>query len=120
MPLKTEKLLQEKSETYQRLYKQFYEEAKMIVQSVLRRSLFLVQRYAQHRVNDLNDRGLKTEMISGIGDTDRGVRLTIEFIPDEECIVKAVKNRAFRKLIKRYEKEAKKMKRSMEDGSSKA
>jgi hypothetical protein len=95
----------------------YYAEAMEVVHSVLRRAMIIVQRYAQFRCNDLNDRQLKTEMRSSLKDTDEGVCLVVEFIPDQKCIIEAVRNRRLRKLIKRQEREYRRMERDRKNGS---
>lgn len=90
-----------------------YRDVSEVVHSVVRRGAILVQRYAQYICNDLNDRRLKTELRTSIKDTDEGVCLVVELIPDRRCILDAVKEKQFRKLIKRYEKESKKMERKV-------
>jgi len=109
---------QNKSLVGQQLFDQYYEEVKGVVQSVVRRGLFRIERYAQFICNDLNDRGLKTEIRSSVVDMDDGVKLVVEFIPSRKCILKAVKNAQFKRLIKRYEKELRKMKRRGKGGRS--
>jgi hypothetical protein len=90
---------------------EYYKEVVEVAQSLLRRSLMVIERYAQFICNDLNDRGLKTEMRSRIVPIDEGICLTVEFVPSRKCILDAVKRRPIRKLIKRYEKELKRMSR---------
>jgi len=109
---------QKESSVYQQLLDQYYEEVKAVVQSVVRRTLFVIERYAQFRCNDLNDRGLKTEIRSSVIDMDEGVKLVVEFIPSRECILKAVKNVRFKRLIKQYEKELRRMERRSKRGRS--
>jgi len=112
-------LIQQKnSSANQQLFDQYYEEVKAVVQSVVRRGLFRIERYAQFICNDLNDRGLKTEIRSSVVDMDEGAKLILEFIPSRECILKAVKNARFKRLIKRYEKDLRKMKRRGKGGRS--
>jgi len=105
--------IQETNKELEEYYEQFYEGAKAIIQSVLRRALILVIRYAQFLVNDLNDRGLKVKMVAVLNDTKTGVKVTMELIPCKERMLDALKSKAFRKLVKRCEKEAKKMRRGV-------
>jgi predicted Rossmann fold nucleotide-binding protein DprA/Smf involved in DNA uptake len=109
--------VQSKEETVPVVDQAYYREVSEVVHSVVRRGAILVQRYAQFICNDLNDRRLKTELRTSIKDTEVGVCLVVELIPDQKCILEAVKEKQFRKLIKRYEKESKKMERKSRHGS---
>ena len=91
------------------------EEAKEVAFSVIRRALVLVQRYAQFRMVDLLERGVKLEMESKLLDTDEGVRLVIEFKPKIDEIVEALQRRATKKKILRIKKRADKEYRKMRE-----
>ena len=91
------------------------EEAKEVAFSVIRRALVLVQRYAQFRMVDLLERGVKLEMESRLLDTDEGVRLVIEFKPKIDDIVDALQRKATKKKILRIKKRADKEYRKMRE-----
>mgnify|MGYP000288809678 CR=1 FL=1 len=90
-------------------------EAKEVAYTVIRRTLVLVERYAQFRMVDLLERGLKIEMESRLLDTDEGVRLVIEFKPKIDEIVEALQRKATKKKILRIKKRADKEYRKMRE-----
>jgi len=108
MATKIEKLELEDKEVWEA----YLQECWLTVLSVLRRALFTVERYAQVYCVDMNDRGLKVIMKSEVEEVDKGVRLTVDFIADEQSVLKAVKNREFRKVIKQMEREMKRIKKA--------
>jgi len=94
-------------ETYKRYVKEVYD----TVFSVLKRSLFIVVRFAQGMCTDLSDKGLMVDMSSELRKAGKGMSLVIHFEPTEETILEAVKNASFRKLIRRMEKESRKVRK---------
>ena len=92
--------------------KVYYREVWETVLSVLKRALFTVERYAQVLAVDLSDRGLMTDMVSKVEKVDKGMRLTVELYPKEECILEAVKNAKFRRLISQMAREVKRIKKA--------
>jgi len=102
------------------VWEAYLQECWMTVLSVLRRALFTVERYAQVYCVDMNDRGLKVVMKSEVEEVNKGVRLTVDFIADEQSVLKAVKNRQFRKVIKQMEREMKRIKKARVYGGKKA
>jgi len=94
------------------IWEEYYRECWVTVLSVLRRALFTVDRYAQVYCVDMSDRGLKIIMNSRVENIDKGVRLTVDYIADEESVLEAVKNREFRKVIKQMEREMKRIKKA--------
>jgi len=102
------------------VWESYLEECWMTVLSVLRRALFTVERYAQVYCVDMNDRGLKVMMKSSVEEVDKGVRLIVDYVADEETVIKAVKNREFRKVIRQMEREMKRIKKARIYGGKKA
>jgi len=94
-------------ETYRRYVKEVYD----TVFSVLKRTLFIVERFAQGMCTDLSDKGLMVNMSTNMRKTEKGMSLRIHFEPTEETILEAVKNASFRKLIRRMEKESRKVRK---------
>jgi len=92
--------------------KVYYKEVLETVLSVLKRTLFTVERYAQVLAVDLSDRGLMTDMVTKVEKVDKGMRLTVELYPKEECILEAVKNAKFRRLISQMAREVKRIKKA--------
>ena len=92
--------------------KVYYREVWETVLSVLKRALFTVERYAQVLAVDLSDRGLMTDMVSKVEKVDKGMKLTVELYPKEECILEAVKNAKFRRLISQMAREVKRIKKA--------
>jgi len=85
--------------------KEFYEEAFNVALKVVRRMLFSVDRFAQHRLNQVIEAGLKAELRTSIQTTKDGVKLIVEMIPSRQDILEVVKHRAFKRMIRYYEKE---------------
>jgi len=94
-------------ETWRRYVKEVYD----TVFSVLKRSLFIVVRFAQGMCTDLSDKGLMVDMSTELRKTEKGMSLLIHFEPTEETILEAVKNASFRKSIRRMEKEYRKVRK---------
>jgi len=90
----------------------YYKEVVETILSVLKRTLFTVERYAQVLAVDLSDRGLMTDMMTKVEKVEKGMRLTIELYPKEECILEAVKNARFRRLISQMAREVKRIRKA--------
>jgi len=110
-----EKTLEEELRELSQIYgiseneiKGFYEDAFRVALNVVRRALFGVERFAQYRINQLIEAGLKTEIRTSLQSTNEGAKLIIEFIPWKGDILEIVKNRAFKKMIRYYDKEQRK------------
>lgn len=101
-------------EYFERVKQEAAEELRKIVKSVLMRTLFIVERYAQFRCVELNDRGLKTNIRTKVAETEKGVLLTIEFAPVEEAVNEAVRKASFWRMVKRMEREYRQKGRAVE------
>jgi len=93
------------------VYREYVKGVYDTVFSVLKRSLFIVERFAQAICVDLSDRGLGVNMTNKVLKTEEGVSLVIHFEVDRESILEAVKNVRFRKEIKKMEKEIQRMRK---------
>jgi len=93
--------------------KGYYEEAFSVAQNVVRKALLGVLKYAEFRAEQLITGGLRTEIRSSIKTTKDSVVLSIEFVPTKDQVLDVVKNRAFKRMIKWYEKEQRKRQKEM-------
>jgi len=93
--------------------KSFYEEAFKIAQSVSRRALFSVVKFAQYRVNELMEKGLNVAIYTSVYNTKDGVKAIIDYVPSRDQLLELVKSRAFKTMIKRYDKEVRKSEREI-------
>lgn len=101
-------------EYFERVKQEIMEETRKIVKSVLMRTLFIVERYAQFRCVELNDNGLKTNIRTKVAETDRGVVLSIELTPVEEFINEFVRKASFWRMVRRMEREYRQKGRAVE------
>ena len=69
------------------------------------RTLTKIAHYAQYVVDDLAVRGIFVKMDGKLIDIGDGVQLVITLIPDENIILRAIRNKSARRLIKKARKE---------------
>jgi len=88
-----------------------YDYAWEIALKVIKRALNVVRRYSETWMFDLDDKGLKVDMVSRLHDTKDGCRLVIEFRPLKRHLAEVVKSRAIKRRVKYYEEEMRKARR---------
>jgi|GEM_PF-4558824 len=93
-----------------------FQEGMAILKLICRKTLTEVERYGQWRYHDLLDRGIRCKMISEIADTGRGVRITIELIPEEQNVIEVLKKRTVKNILRRLRKMENKMERRYKYG----
>jgi len=82
-----------------------YKKEFQILKMLCWRTLSKIAHYAQYVVNDLLQRGIFVKMDGKLIDTGDGVQLVITLIPDENIILRAIRNKSARRLIKKARKE---------------
>jgi len=93
-----------------------FQEGMAILKMICRKALTEVERYGQFRFHDLLDRGIRCKMNSEIADTGKGVRMCIEFIPEEQNVIEVLKKRTVRNILRRMNKQNNKIERRYKHG----
>lgn len=99
-------------EVIKKRFTEYYMDVMDTISAVLRRALFTVERFGQALCVDLNERGLGLDMKTKLEKLEDRMCLTIEYIPKEETILRAMRSPEFKRVIRQMEREIKRIKKA--------